>query len=96
MDPAALSGPEWSGLGSLLSNLWIVVALVVFFGTNMMVGHILIPSLIDSAHLPDGAQKVRPLFYAAAIVSIVVAVVVLVQVIQDAEVLERFWSNYWI
>ena len=96
MDPAALSGSEWSGIGSLLSNLWIVVALVVFFGTNMMVGHILIPSLVASAHLPGGAQKVRPLFYAAAIASIAIAVAVLVQVIQDAEVLERFWSNYWI
>ena len=96
MDPAALSGPEWSGLGSLLSNLWIVVALVVFFGTNMMVGHILIPSLIDSAHLPERAQKVRPIFYVAAVASIAIAVVVFVQVIQDAEVLERFWSNYWI
>jgi hypothetical protein len=96
MDPAALSGSEWSGLGSLLSNLWIVVALVVFFGTNMMVGHILIPSLVASAHLPGGAQKARPLFYVAAIASVAVAIVVLIQVIQDAEVLERFWSNYWI
>ena len=96
MDPAALSGPEWSSLGSLLSNLWIVVAFVVFFGTNMMVGHIMIPSLVASAHLPDGAQKVRPVFYAAAIASIAIAVVVFIQVVQDAEVLERFWSDYWI
>ncbi len=96
MDPAALSGAEWSSIGSLLSNLWIVVALVVFFGTNMMVGHILIPSLVASYHLPSGAQKARPFFYAVAIASIVGAVVVFVRVIQATEVLERFWSNYWI
>ena len=96
MDPAALSASEWKDIGAMLSSLWIVVALVVFFGTNMMVGHILIPSLVASAHLPRGAQKVRPFFYAAAIASIAIAGVVFVRVIQEAEVLERFWSNYWI
>ncbi len=96
MDPAALSGSEWSDIGSMLSNLWIVVALVVFFGANMMVGHILIPSLVATAHLPSGAQRVRPFFYAIAVAAAAAAAVVFIRVIEDASVLERFWSSYWI
>ena len=96
MDPAALYGPEWSDIGTLLSNLWIMVALVVFFATNMMVGHVLIPSLVASAHLPVAIQRVRPLFYGLAIASIVGAFVVLLDIIAATDVLERFWDTYWI
>ena len=94
--PVGLANPQWADIGSLLTNLWIIVALVVFFATNMMIGHIFIPSLVSTFHLPPVVQKTRPIFYGVAIISVVVAAVLLVQVIDLADVLKDFWDSYWI
>ena len=96
MDPSGLAGPEWSDIGKLLTYMWIVVALVASFATNMLVGHALIPSLVGTFHLPAFLQRTRPIFYGAAVLSLGLAVFMLVQVIGLSDVLERFWDDYWI
>jgi hypothetical protein len=95
-DPAPLTTPLWSEISSLLRNLWIVVALVIFFAGNMIVGHIAIPSLVASRHISDSWQKTRPLFYAVAIISFALAIFFLSRVVGFAGVLRIFWDNYWI
>ncbi len=96
MDPAPLSNPEWSDIGQLLTNLWIMVGLVVFAATNVVIGHIFIPSLVASFHLPTTVQRTRPLFYVLAVLSFGLTFVLLFTVIGQADVLERFWNDYWI
>jgi hypothetical protein len=96
MDPGGLLNFEWTEIGKLLTNLWIMVGLVVFLAANMLIGHIFIPSLVATFHLPPIVQKTRPLFYAMAIFSFGIAIAVLLRVIELADVLSRFWDDYWI
>ena len=96
MDPGGLLYFEWSELGKLLINLWMIVGLVVFCVANMLIGHVLIPSLVATFEIPASIQKVRPLFLALALGSFGLAIFVLLQVINLAGVISRFWSDYWI
>jgi hypothetical protein len=96
MDPVALTGPQWTDIGDLLTRLWVVVGLVVFIATNMLIGHILIPSLVASSHLPMELQKTRPVFYLLATMGGAATVFVLFQVVTLARVLDSFWPDYWI
>ena len=96
MDPASLGNYEWTEIGKLLINLWVIVALIVSFAGNMMVGHIFIPSLVASRHIPPLAQKARPMFYAMAVLSVAAAAYVLYLVIGLSDVIERVYADYWI
>ncbi len=96
MDPAPLSGFEWSELGRLLTTLWLVVIFIVIFAANMLLGHNFIPSLVASQHISNNWQKTRPFFYLAAIVCFGIAMFFLADVVEAAGVLRRFWPNYWI
>ena len=96
MDPVALTGPQWTDIGDMLTRLWVVVGLVVFISTNMLIGHILIPSLVATCHLPRELQKTRPVFYLLATIGGAATVVVLFQVVTLARVLDSFWPDYWI
>ena len=96
MNPAELGGSEWSDIGKLLINLWIVVIFIVLFASNILLGHNFIPSLVASQHIPDSFQKVRPVLYGLAIIFFGLAVFFMIQVINLAGVLDRIWADYWI
>ena len=96
MDPTGLTNPEWSDIGKLLTYLWIMAGLVVLSGVNMFIGHIFIPSLVSTFHLPQILQKARPVFYASAVALFGIAVFFLILAIDRSDVLARFWDDYWI
>ena len=96
MDPAPLLNHEWTQIGKLLTLLWISVGLVVFMATNLLVGHIFIPSLAASKHIPDMAQRSRPAFYALAILSFTAIVYVFIRIVDLADVIRDIWPDYWI
>ena len=96
MDPAALGNAEWGDIGKLLTYLWIVVGLIVIFAFNMLIGHVFIPSLVASHHLPSYVQRTRILFYTAGAVALALAIFFLVQVIGLSDVLSRFYDSYYI
>ena len=96
MDPVGLLSYEWSEIGKLLTNLWIIVGLIIFVATNALISLIFIPSLVASFDLPPVAEKTRPLFYALAIASFALAVFVLIRVIDQSDVIARFYDDYWI
>lgn len=95
MDPAAIDAQIWSEIGSLLRNLWLVVLFVILFAANMLIGHNFIPSFYASGHISNTWQKARLIFYAGAIISILLAVYFLIQVIDRAGVLRDFWPVYF-
>ena len=96
MDPSALGPLEWSELGKLLVTLWMVVLFVVLFAANMIVGHNFLPSFVMSGHLPGYWQKARIAFYSFAVICIGIAVFFLIRVIELAEVLRKFWPDYYL
>ena len=96
VDPGAIGYAQWSQISSLLVNLWLVVASVVLFAANMLIGFNSIPSLMASGHIPNSVGKTRPLFYTLAVFFFGLAVFFLVRVIDRADVLRDFWPDYWI
>ena len=96
MDPTPLTSSEWSELGKVLTSMWLMVALVIFVSTNLLVGHILIPSLVASHHLPDSLQKTRVGFYALGIAGSAATLVVLLMAIDHAGVIADIFETYWI
>lgn len=96
MDPATLTLAEWTELGAMIRNLWFVVIFVVIFAANMIVGHNLIPTFIESEHISRSWQKARAPFYILAIVSIFIALFFFIQVVDHASVLRVVWEDYYI
>ena len=96
MDPSGLASPEWSDIGKLLRYVWIMAGLVVLAGVNMTIGHIFIPSLVATFHLPQILHKTRPVFYGLAVALFGAAVFFLILAIDRSDVLSRFWDDYWI
>ena len=84
MDPAHLGPAEWAEIGKLVTNLWFMVGMIVLFATNMLIGHVFVPSLVASRHLPDSCSRVRGVFYALAIISFAVFVFFLIRAIDVA------------
>ena len=56
----------------------------------------MIPSLVASKDIPAIVNKTRPVFYLLAVVCFVIAMLFLSAVINEADVLRRFWEDYWI
>ncbi len=96
MEPAPLGMAEWSQLSRMLTALWMVVLFVVLFAANMIVGHNLIPSFVESRHIPASWQRARVVFYAAAIICFALAVFFGLQAIDLGRVLLVFWDDFWI
>ena len=94
MDPAPIGPASWSEIGQLLTTLWIVVVFIILFAANIILGHNLIPSFVESEHIPRSWQKARVLFYGVAIASFAVAMFFLSRVVELAGVLRNFWPDY--
>ena len=96
IDPGVIGPESWSELGSLLRSLWLSVLFIVLFASNMILGHIMIPSFVMSGHIPESFRKARPVFYALAIISFALAMFFISRAIDFAGVLRNFWPDYWI
>ena len=96
MDPSALSGGEWIEINNLVSSLWLMMGLILFFVTNLIVGLVFVPTLVASYHIPPKAHKARPVFYALALASFAGAVALFVRVVDLAGLLENVYPTYWI
>ena len=96
IDPRVIGLESWSELGQLLRSLWLAVLFIVLFASNMILGHIMIPSFLTSGHIPDSFRKARPPLYGLATVSFVLAMFFLARAVDYAGVLRNFWPDYWI
>ncbi len=96
MEPAPITTYEWVELSKIVNGLFAMVALVVFMSTNLIVGHMLIPSLVSSNHLPGFTQKFRLIFYILAVAAFSGAVLMFFQVLGAADVISRIYDTYWI
>lgn len=80
----------------MVMSLWGAVLFVVLFASNMILGHILIPSFVMSGHISERFSKARPPLYALAIICFAVAMFFIYRAIVLAGVLRDFWPDYWI
>ncbi len=96
MDPTTPTIADWGDISDLITGMAVMVGLVVLFATNMIIGHIVIPSMVASSHISEKFQKVRPACYALALIFAVATIYVLTIVIDRAGVIRNIYETFWI
>ena len=95
-DPKALSSANWNDIHLWLTYFWIYVPLVLTFSFTMLTAHALIPSLINTGHIPTSVGRLRiPLTFFAVLV-FTGAVVMMVLTINRTLDLAKFWDRWLI
>mgnify|MGYP001410086748 CR=1 FL=1 len=96
MDPAYITTYVWHEIEVTLGFLWLLPIVVIFFGGNFLMAHAILPSLIETRHLPAGATKLRIPFYLGAALGALGIVAVMFFVSNAARVIGEFYSRWWI
>ena len=96
MDPNSLGINEWQQIRKLLLSLWMTVIFIIIFAANMLLAHNIIPSLVESKHIPLTLGKIRRPLYLLAIISFAIALFFFSGVIRNAGFLKTFYPDYWI
>ena len=95
-DPAALTNVQWTELSKLLISLWIFVGSIIVFAASLLVAHVLIPSLVESGHLPERYLRFRTSLYTVGIVFFGGAMYLIARAAGLAEVIGTFYERWWI
>jgi len=95
-DPSALTNVEWTEMSKILITLWIFVGAVLAFVLSLLTAHAMIPSLVESRHLPERVLKLRPAFYGSALVFFGGAMYLIVRATGLAKVIGTFYERWWI
>ena len=76
--------------------MWLLLPAVLGFAGSILIAHSLIPSLAASRDIRDPRiLKLRPAFYGAAAVSLVLVVVILAVVVPDIQLLADVYERWW-
>ena len=65
MDPIELTSSQWEETRTVLTLLWVCVALAIFSAANFWVAHAIIPSALGTGTVSRRFARLRPLLYAA-------------------------------
>ncbi len=96
MDPAFVDNELWHGISTMLRFLWAYLLFAIGFAALFLTAHAIIPSLVTTGHLPGQAARLRPLLYAAAGGSLVIAAILLALTLASADVVGKIWDRYLI
>lgn len=95
-DPKALTSADWNNIHLFLQWFWIYFPLVITFALTVLTAHGLIPSLVNTGHLPSAANRVRLPLNVFALFVFAAAVVILVFGINQTLDVANFWDRYLI
>lgn len=56
-DPQRLTFQDWATTGSMLHYIWFFVICVVAFASFMLLAHAILPSALNSGHVPEGLRN---------------------------------------
>ena len=96
MDPNVISSLDWIKYRDLVSFLWLFPIMIFVFSTSILISFGIIPSLVESKEIPEGAQRLRPLLYLSAIGAITGFVVALIIARDMAGIIENTYPRWWI
>ncbi|MBI2872713.1 MAG: hypothetical protein HYY00_05950 [Chloroflexi bacterium] len=97
-DPQFITSADWNNLGRLLTMLWLFVAAVVGLAGSFLLAHAVIPSLLTTGELEEWTprlQRLRPVLYAAAILFLVLAAVILAIATDLTHNVARIYDRWW-
>ncbi len=96
-DPSGLGSTDWANLSNWLTLLWIFFPLVITFAFSMMIAHALIPSAVQTGHLPQKMSMLRLPITVFGLVALAGAVIMMILVaMQATDTLGSIWENFWI
>ncbi len=77
-DPQPLTFEDWATTAAILHYIWLIVISVVVFASLMLLAHAVIPSALNSGHVPEGlrnfVRKQRiPMYFTALLILGVIA-----------------------
>ena len=97
MDPNILFNYEWTEIGKSLTFLWISALCVIIASGHILLGHVILPSLVESYNLPKFIQKQRIPLYLVSAVFYWAAMWFLIQfIIGSKDVIALFWNDFLI
>ncbi|MQG39179.1 MAG: hypothetical protein FI718_04245 [SAR202 cluster bacterium] len=97
MDPNILFNYEWTEIGKSLTFLWISALCVIIASGHILLGHVILPSLVESYNLPKFIQKQRIPLYLVSAVFYGAAMWFLIQfIIGSKDVIALFWNDFLI
>ncbi len=93
MDPKALTSTDWHNIHLFLQWFWIYFPLVVVFAVTMLIAHALIPSAVNTGHLPASAARLKLPLTAFALLVAAAALVMLAFGIGQTLDVRNFWDR---
>ena len=93
-DPKALSSANWNDIHLWLTYFWIYAPLVLTFAFTILTAHALIPSLINTGHIPTSVSRLRRPFTFFAALVFIAAVFMMVLTINKTLDLAKFWDRW--
>ncbi len=99
-DPEALNHFDWRSMSVLLRWIWLIPIFALGFSAHMVLAHAVIPSLLDSGHVPDGlrerVRKLRFPLYVSAFIILGALAFWISEAADAAHEIRRFWHRDWI
>ena len=95
-DPSSLSSAQWTEMTSLLISLGLFVGAMIAFAGSILLGHVLIPSLVGTKHLPVSLLKLRPAFYITGLIFFGGAIYLIVRIVNLTDVIGTFYDRWLI
>lgn len=92
----ALALPIWDELDTGLIFFWLALLMMVGTSVFFLLAHAIIPSLVGTRDLPQGFAKLRPVFYAASIGALLLALFLYYITWETVSVYLEIYPRKWI
>jgi hypothetical protein len=96
-DPEPLNHVDWRATSLILRWMWMILIFAFFFAAHMLLAHAIIPSLLDSGHVPDGlrerARKLRLPLYVMSFLLLACAAYFITIMVNSSQELHQFWPR---
>tara|TARA_B110000263_G_scaffold80128_1_gene70067 strand:+ start:205 stop:507 length:303 start_codon:yes stop_codon:yes gene_type:complete len=97
IDPNTISSEAWTNISVFVTSIWFFVLSIFIFAANMVIGHNVIPSLVESHHIPRSWNKIRIPIYLITIIAFASAIFFVVRAFQGGyEAISLIYPDYWI
>ena len=97
MDPQPLSSTDWVQISRLLIYLFLFTGLGLTAALGFLLGHAIIPSLVQSHDAPASLGGMRWVAYPLSAAALLLTLYALVRALTlAAEVMQRVYPRFWI
>ena len=96
MDPTALTQANWAQTSQLLITVWLFFGAVAISTTSLILGYAIVPSLVETEHIPQQALKLRPVLFLAAVAFFAIAVFFMARAVGLSSFIDTIYNRWWI